>query len=120
MSAVQAALPQLQYWQAEFYKDMISPVKIWRKQKDIREVLGKTGTVLTWTKVVVAGSDFKAFAPYFVALVELENGKKIFGQLVDTHSDTIPMGKKVQVTLRTVRQPSNEGVIAYGIKFKPL
>lgn len=98
---------------------MMSPVKVWRKQKDIREVLGKIGTVLTWTKIVVAGTDFKMYAPYFVVLVELEDGRKIFGQLVDS-DDMPPMGKKVQVTLRTVRQPTNEGVIAYGVKFKPL
>jgi uncharacterized OB-fold protein len=98
---------------------MISPVKVWRKQKNIRDVLGKTGTMLTWTKIVTAGSDFKPYAPYYVALVELEDGKRIFGQLVDT-DDTPPMGKKVQVTLRTVRQPTNEGVIAYGVKFKPV
>ncbi len=99
---------------------MISPVNVWRKQKDIRSVLGKKGSVVSWTKVVVAGTDFKLFAPYFVALVELEDGKKIFGQMVDTSDEKIAMGKKVLVTLRKVRQPSNEGIIAYGIKFKPL
>lgn len=99
---------------------MISPVSIWRKQKNIRAVLGKTGSLVSWTKVIVAGSDFKAFAPYFVALVELEDGKKIFGQIVDSPDETITIGKKVVVTLRKVREPSNEGVIAYGVKFKPL
>ena len=99
---------------------MISPVSIWRKQKNIRAVLGKKGTVLSWTKVIVAGAEFKAFAPYFVTLVELEDGKKIFGQLVDSPDEKIIIGKKVIVTLRKVREPSNEGIIAYGVKFKPV
>lgn len=99
---------------------MISPVSIWRKQKDIRTVLGKTGIVLSWTKVVVAGSEFKAYAPYFVALVELEDGKKIFGQLVDSPDTDSTIGEKVTVILRKVREPSSEGIIAYGVKFKPL
>ncbi len=100
---------------------MISPVSIWRKQNDIRKVLGKTGSIVSWTKIVVAGSDFKAFAPYYVVLVKLdENGAKIFGQLADSKKDTISIGKKVIATLRKVRKPSDEGVIAYGVKFKPV
>lgn len=99
---------------------MISPVSIWRKQKNIRAVLGKTGKVLSWTKIIVAGVEFKIFAPYFVALVELEDGKKIFGQLVDIPHEKITIGEKVRVILRKVREPASEGVIAYGVKFKPL
>ncbi len=99
---------------------MISPVKIWRRQKDIRAILGKRGVVLSWTRVHVPGSDFKVFAPYFVVLVELEDGNKVFGQVVDSMENNIQIGNKVIATLRKVRQPTDEGIIAYGVKFKRL
>ena len=99
---------------------MISPVKIWRRQNDIRSILGKRGVVLSWTRVFVPGSDFKAFAPYFVALVKLENGNQVFGQIVDSSGADMQIGTQVMATLRKVRQPTEEGVIAYGVKFKLL
>lgn len=99
---------------------MISPVKIWRRQKEIRRILGKTGRILIWTKIFVAGKDFKKYAPYPVVLVELENKERAYGQLVDYSDEDLKNGNKVVAVLRKVREPSEEGVIAYGIKFKPI
>lgn len=99
---------------------MISPVKIWRRQKEIRKVLGKKGKVLVWTKIYTAGADFKKYAPYPVVLVELDNKEKVYGQLVDYEKEDLKIGKKVVSVLRKVREPSKEGVVAYGVKFKPL
>lgn len=99
---------------------MISPVKIWRRQKHTRELLGKTGTIVSWTTIIVSAPEFKKFAPYPVVLVELENGQRTYGQLVDYEKDHLNIGQKVYSILRKVRQPSADGVIAYGVKFKPL
>lgn len=99
---------------------MISPVKVWRRQKEIREVLGKTGTVITWTRIMVAGSDFKKYAPYPVVLVELSDRSKAIGMLVDYTNIDLQIGRKVIAVLRKVREGSKEGIIAYGVKFKPL
>ncbi|KKP36383.1 MAG: hypothetical protein UR23_C0019G0004 [Candidatus Roizmanbacteria bacterium GW2011_GWA2_32_13] len=99
---------------------MISPIKIWRRQKEIRKILGKKGKVLVWTKIYMAGSDFKKYAPYPVVLVELENKEKIYGQLVDYRDTDLKIGKEVISILRKVRSSTDEGVIAYGVKFKPL
>ena len=52
---------------------MISPIKIWRRQKEIRKILGREGKILIWTKIYAPGSDFKKYAPFPVVLVELEN-----------------------------------------------
>lgn len=97
---------------------MISPVKIWRRQKDIREILGKKGKVITWTKIFIPSPDFKKSAPYITALILLDSGKKVFGQLVDHDEKEIKMNMPVTAVLRKVRQPTEESVIAYGIKFK--
>lgn len=98
---------------------MISPVKIWRRQKELREVLGKKGKIITWTVIHVAGQDFKVFAPYPVVLVEFTDGRKAFGQLVDWQEKDLEIGRQVIAVLRKVRKESEEGVISYGIKFKP-
>ncbi len=99
---------------------MISPVKIWRRQKEIRKSLGLKGKILAWTKIFIAGSDFKNKAPYPVVLIRLENGKRALGQLVDYEEKDLKTGGKVLVVLRRVREADEEGVIPYGIKFKPL
>lgn len=99
---------------------MISPIKIWRRQKEIRKILGKKGKVLVWTKIYTPGSDFKKYAPYPVVLVELESKEKIYGQLVDYKDSDLKTGREVVSILRKVRSSTDEGVIAYGVKFKPL
>lgn len=99
---------------------MISPVKVWRRQKEIRRILIKKGKILVWTKIYTPGSDFKKYAPYPVVLVELENHEKIYGQLVDYEEDDLRVGKEVISILRKVRSTTDDGVIAYGVKFRPL
>ncbi len=99
---------------------MISPVKIWRRQKTIRKLLRNTGKILAWTMIRVPSAGFKEFAPYPVVLIEFPNAKKAFGQLVDYHANDLQVGKKVICILRKVRKASDDGVIAYGLKFKPL
>lgn len=97
---------------------MISPVKIWRRQKEIRDRLGQKGTILSWTIVYMAGPDFKSYAPYPVAVIKLENNDKIICQLVDINVKDVRIGQSVVVTLRKVRDGAKEDVIAYGLKAK--
>lgn len=98
---------------------MISPVKIWRRQKEIREKLGKVGKIIAWTKIFVTASDFKRYAPYPVVLVKLQNGEKLAVQMVDYEENDLQVGREVIITLRKVREGTNEGIIAYGLKCKP-
>jgi len=99
---------------------MISPIKVWRRQKEIRKLLGQRGKVLTWTQIYVAGPNFKQYAPYPVVLVKLDDGQKVFGQLVDYENKDLKINAKVVSVLRKVRETDHDDVIAYGIKFKPL
>lgn len=99
---------------------MISPVKIWRRQKVVRERLGHVGKILSWTMIMVPGADFKDVAPYPVAIVELADGQKAVGQIVDYKKEDLKSGRKVIGILRKVRKPTDDGVIAYGLKFKPV
>ncbi len=99
---------------------MISPVKIWRRQKVIKKLLGKTGKIISWTMIMVPSADFKENAPYPVILVEFSDSKRAFGQMVDYKKEDLQIGNKALCILRKVRKPTDDGVIAYGLKFRPL
>lgn len=98
---------------------MISPVKIWRRQKQIRKLLNKTGKILTWTIIYIAGSEFKIYAPFPAVIAKLEDGEKVTAPLVDYEENDLKMGKKVKVILRKVREGDKEDVLVYGIKLRP-
>lgn len=99
---------------------MISPVKIWRHQKEIADLLGKEGRVVSWTMVRVPPAGYEQEAPYPVVLVEIENGQRLVGQLVDWQREDLKIGQKVKVVYRRIRKPEAEGVIPYGLKFRPI
>lgn len=98
---------------------MQSPVKLWRNQKQIARLVGKTGTLVAFTLIRVPPAGFMDQAPYPVVVVELE-GKRITAQLVDWRPEHLVAGQKVITVIRRVIHPNTEGVIPYGIKVKPL
>ena len=105
---------------------MLSPVKIWRNQKKITSLIGKTGKIISWTVIRTPPAQFIDQAPYGVVLVELEGGSRLTAQLVDLPADKQVgkraqlVGMKVVTVVRRVTQPNSDGVIPYGIKVKPL
>lgn len=99
---------------------MFSPVKIWRNQKKIKKLLGRTGKIISFTKIYVPPSGFESQAPYIVAIAKLEEGKNYTAQLVDYEEKHLKTGQKIITILRRTRNPGEEGVIPYGIKFKPI
>ena len=99
---------------------MHSPVKIWRRQKEVRCLLERKGKIVSWTVQYMVGKGFTNNAPYPVVLVQFTNGDRAVGQLVDYDDADLQYGKKVISILRKVREASPEGVIAYGLKFKPV
>lgn len=99
---------------------MLSPVKIWRNQKNVAGLVGKTGRIISWTVVRLPPTDFTDQAPYPIAVVELDNKKRIMAQLVDWEASDLEFGRRVTTVVRRVMQPSSEGLIPYGIKVKPI
>lgn len=98
---------------------MISPVKVWRRQKTIRDLLGKEGVIVSWTTIYTPPPQFKHIAPYTVVLVDLGKLQKVCAQLVDcTDSKTLKEGDKVVVTLRKLRESVSDDVIPYTIACK--
>ena len=98
---------------------MQSPVKIWRNQKYIARMLGKTGKIVSWTIVRVPPAGFSSLAPYPVVIVELADNTRVTAQLVDWEEKDLAFGRSVTTVIRRVTEPSVEGIIPYGIKVKP-
>jgi uncharacterized OB-fold protein len=81
--------------------------------------LPETGTVLTYTIIRVAPSQFTDEAPYAVGIVELDGGPRITAQIADVPLDTIEIGQKVKVEFRRVREEGQAGILCYGYKCVP-
>lgn len=101
---------------------MQSPVKLWRNQKKIASLVGKTGKIVAFTLIRVPPAGFSDQAPYPVVVVALDEGlqgKRITAQLVDWQPEHLAAGQQVVTVVRRVIHPNTEGVIPYGIKVKP-
>jgi len=99
---------------------MLSPVKVWRNQKTIHTLLGKTGTIISWTIIRVPPEGFSTLAPYPVVIVQLDDGVRITAQMVDWEEGRVSIGQRVTVVVRKACESVEDGVISYGTKVRPL
>ncbi|MEM2281980.1 MAG: Zn-ribbon domain-containing OB-fold protein [Candidatus Hadarchaeales archaeon] len=75
------------------------------------------GRIVSFTKVHVPAPGFEKQAPYFLALIELEEGCRVLAQLTDV-SGEVKIGDEVEMVFRKI---SEEGeIICYGYKARPL
>lgn len=89
--------------------------------EEVEEVeLPKRGEVLYYSVVRSAPTEFKKFEPYVVALIKLEDGTIVPAQLTDVDSSEVYEGMPVEAVLRRYREQGEDGIIEYGIKFRPL
>jgi len=99
---------------------MISPVKIWRNQKEITKMLGKIGTILAWTIIRVPPTGFMKQAPYPLALITFDDHTHIMVQVVDCDGSNLEIGTKVRLVVRKTIETTEDGIIPYGIKAKTI
>lgn len=99
---------------------MSSPVTVWRHHKNIRNYLNKRGKVVVWTRVFVAPAGFEHEAPYFVAIVEFEDKKRMPLQIVDFEGEGLKRNQKIVTVVRRLGKVKLDEVIEYGIKAKLL
>lgn len=99
---------------------MSSPVTIWRHHKNIRNYLNKRGKIIVWTKVFVAPAGFEHESPYFVAMVEFKDGKRMPLQIVDFEGEDLKKNLKIVTVVRRLGKVKLDEVIEYGIKAKIL
>ncbi len=81
--------------------------------------LAEAGKVLTYTIIRVPPHQFVDQAPYAVGIVELDDGVRIMGQIVDCDFEDIKVGLKVRVEFRKLYDVGESGILCYGYKFVP-
>jgi uncharacterized OB-fold protein len=96
---------------------MTSPIQIWREAKNRYQYLGKIGRILSLTKIQTPLAGFEKSLPYYAAIIELAEGKKITGQLIENSKEP-KMGSQVIGVLRRLKNPDEKGIIEYGVKWK--
>lgn len=85
-----------------------------RKIKEIE--LDREGTIITFTKVYEDIENFNRGVPFIVALIKLDNGKKIIGEVVDCKD--IKEGGVVEACFRKIYTDEEDGIINYGTKWR--
>lgn len=89
-----------------------------RKGRFVEREMPKTGKLLSYTKVFVGSKGFEYETPYYLALIELDNGAKLLSQLVDSQDEVIKIGARVEKCFRKIYDTKAHGPIGYGYKFK--
>lgn len=77
----------------------------------------QTGKIVTYTKLHEPLPGFEAMAPFFLAVVKLENGARVLTQLVDSPDEVVRTGARVKATVRRALVDGDSGQIVYGYKF---
>ncbi len=91
-----------------------------RREGKIEEFEFKgTGKIVSYTIIRSGPDGFEKQTPYPIAIVELDEGARVTGQIVDYVDSDLAIGKKVAPVFRKVYESGKEGIIHYGIKFKP-
>ena len=76
------------------------------------------GTVSSFTVVHEGMPQYKAQIPYVLALIDLKEGDKIIGQIVDCDPKDIEIGRQVEMVFRKLGEEGRSGTIQYGFKFR--
>ncbi len=89
-----------------------------RKGKMVEYQFKGTGKIHSFTVIRVAPEGYEYYLPYVLAIVELDEGAKILGQIVDVEPEEVKIGQKVEMVFRKIHEDNPEGLITYGFKFR--
>jgi uncharacterized OB-fold protein len=82
--------------------------------------LPEKGIIEYFTIVRTPPTEFKEYAPYVLAIVKLEDGTRVLAQITDVEPNEVYEGMEVEAVLRKYREQGSNGIIEYGIKFRPV
>ena len=82
--------------------------------------LSGKGTVVSYTVIHDGLPEFRMQIPYIMAIIEMEEGVRCTGQIVDATPDEIGIGTEVEPVFRRIREEGEAGTIQYGHKFRPV
>ncbi len=75
------------------------------------------GEIVSYTVIRIPPKGFERYSPYAVAIIRLEEGANISGQIVGDVNN-VDTGKRVRPVFRKIYEDGDDGVIHYGIKFE--
>lgn len=75
------------------------------------------GEIVSHTTIRVPPEGFENYTPYVVAIIMLNEGAAISGQVIGDPSE-IAIGMKVRPVFRKLQEDGSSGLIQYGIKFE--
>ena len=82
--------------------------------------LAETGKVIFFTQVTLAAKEMISHSPYTLGIIELDDGIRVTGQIIDCKYETLQEDMKVRMVFRILSRDNDEGLIRYGFKFKPV
>ena len=85
----------------------------------VKTKIAEKGKVISYTIIRVPPSQFKDQAPYAVGVIELDDGVKLMGQIVDCDFEDLKLGKRVKIEFRKLFKKGHSGILCYGYKFVP-
>jgi len=80
--------------------------------------LSGKGSVETYTIIHTPPPEFEGEEPYAIALIKMDEGCYLMGQIVDCELNEIHIGMKVEACLRRIEEDGSMGAIQYGYKFR--
>ena len=90
------------------------------KSRDFEDTkLAENGKVLTYTIIRVPPHQFVDQAPFAVGIMELDDGVKLTGQIVDCDFEDLKIGLRVKIEFRKIFDEGEAGILCYGYKFVP-
>ena len=78
------------------------------------------GTIFSFTETHEGMDERDLQKPFVVAMVELDEGARVTGQVIDCESSELAIGTRVKATLRKLSEEGSAGVLHYGYKFVPV
>ncbi len=78
------------------------------------------GTLYSFTTIYQAPDRFDQMAPYFVGLIDLDEGVRVTAQLTDVTSKELEIGMELEMVIRQIYEDGLRGPVLYGYKFRPL
>lgn len=78
------------------------------------------GKIFSVTEVHEGLEELALQRPYILAMVEMDEGVKVTGQVIDCEACDLEIGTPVRTTMRKLSEEGPSGVIHYGYKFVPI
>ena len=101
-----------------FYPTSVICPKCRRKGKVAEVEFSGKGKVYSFTEVSSPPEGFEDQVPYILAVIELDEGARLTGQVVDAHKDDVEIGSPVECVFRAIQRDDPEGLVHYGFKFR--